>query len=180
MPQLDIVSWGHQAGHSAKSKILHIEFQVGTLVSFLTAFFAGIGIALYFSWQLGLIWVAAAPFLILPGVIYGKRLGATAGAMGFASRQAGNVAGQAISSIHTVYSFVGENRVLKTYSENLSVVLAHGARMGLFKSLAVGTTGLAYAVWALVLWVGSRLVVHKGLQGTAVLNAGFVAVNGIQ
>ncbi|CAI9293275.1 unnamed protein product [Lactuca saligna] len=53
-----------------------------------------------------------------------------------------------------------------------------GLKQGIAKGLAVGSTGLSFAIWALIAWYGSRLVMYKGESGGRVYTSGLAFVLG--
>ncbi|KAG6769390.1 hypothetical protein POTOM_025021 [Populus tomentosa] len=79
--------------------------------------------------------------------------------------------GEAVSSIRTVYSYVGEERTVKAYKISLEPTLKHGIKQGLMKRMAIGTIGVTFAVWALQGWYGSTLIMHKKAKGGDVFTA---------
>jgi ATP-binding cassette subfamily B (MDR/TAP) protein 1 len=83
-----------------------------------------------------------------------------------------------VSSIRTVYSYVGEERTVKAYKISLEPTLKHGIKQGLMKGMAIGTIGVTFAVWALQGWYGSTLVMHKKAKGGDVFTAGVCIVYG--
>ncbi|KAJ0464813.1 putative ABC-type xenobiotic transporter [Helianthus annuus] len=82
------------------------------------------------------------------------------------------VAEQAITSVRTVYSFVGENKTIKDYSDALEGTLKLGLKQGLAKGLAISSNGVTYAVWAFLCWYGSRQVMYHGARGGTVWSVG--------
>ena len=79
---------------------------------------------------------------------------------------------QALSSIKTVYSFTAEKRIMEKYSEILEKTSKLGIKQGIAKGLAVGSTGLSFAIWAFLAWYGSHLVMYKGESGGRIYAAG--------
>jgi ATP-binding cassette subfamily B (MDR/TAP) protein 1 len=82
--------------------------------------------------------------LIIPGVMYGRILVGTSRKLNEAYNIAGNIAEQALSSIRTVFAFVGEERTMTKFSDALNVTVKLGLKQGLVKGLAVGSGGLAF------------------------------------
>ena len=85
---------------------------------------------------------------------------------------------QAISQVRTVYSFVGEDRAVETYSRSLKKALKLGKRSGFAKGIGIGFTyGLLFCAWALLLWYAGILVRHGGTNGgkafTTIINVIF-------
>ena len=92
--------------------------------------------------------------------------------------KAGAVAEKAISSIRTIYSFVGEERTLRLFSNALETTIKLGLKQGLAKGLTVGSNGLVFAIWAFMAWYGNNLVSHHGLNGGNVIATGLVSIIG--
>lgn len=125
--------------------------------------------------------MAAMPLSIMfiaPGLIFGKIL------MGLVMKGieaygiAGGFAEQAISSVRTVYSYVGENQTLNRFSASLQKVTKLGIKVGLVKGLLMGSMGIIYIGWGFQAWVGTYLVTQKGEDGGHVFVAGFNVLMG--
>ena len=84
--------------------------------------------------------------LIIPGVIYGRILVGISRKSNKAYNIAGNIAEQALSSIRTVFAFVGEERTMAKFSDALNVTVKLGLRQGLVKGLAVGRKGVTCCI----------------------------------
>lgn len=112
--------------------------------------------------------------LVIPGLIYGKTMMGLARKIREESNKAGTIAEQAISSIRTVYSFVGESKTLDAFSNALQGSLKLGLRQGLTKGLAIGSNGVVFAIWAFMCYYGSRLVMYHGAKGGTVYGVGSV------
>ncbi|KAJ0095389.1 hypothetical protein Patl1_16799 [Pistacia atlantica] len=128
-----------------------IAEKIPNTLAHLTSFIFCLGVAFILSWRLAL---AALPFsllFIVPGVVFGTVLKKLGGKGKDAYDIAGGIAEQAISSIRTVYSYVGENQTLNRFSHALQ------ERMEL--------------AWAFQSWVGSVLVIERGEKGGAVFIA---------
>ncbi|KAK7381341.1 hypothetical protein VNO78_33965 [Psophocarpus tetragonolobus] len=131
-------------------------------------------------WRLALVGFPFVALLVIPGFMYGRTL------MGLASKireeynKAGTIAEQAISSIRTVYSFVGESKTIDAFSEALQGSVELGLRQGLAKGLAIGSNGVVFAIWAFISYYGSRLVMYHGAQGGTVFAVGAaIALGGL-
>ncbi|KAK8929040.1 putative multidrug resistance protein [Platanthera zijinensis] len=85
---------------------------------------------------------------------------------------------QAISSVRTVYSFGAELRTTAAFTGNLDRSVTIGLRQGLVKGLAIGSSGINYAIWALIVWYSSRLVMHHNVKGGTAFIAGFAILRG--
>ena len=132
--------------------------------------------ALYLCWRLAIVAIPALSMLIIPGIVCGKLLSGLGEKIQEAYGVAGGIAEQALSSIRTVYSYVGEERTVKSYSAALEPILKLEIKQGLIKGMAIGSIGITFAVWALQGWYGSILVTDKGVQGGNVFTSGVCIV----
>lgn len=143
-----------------------------------TVFVSAIGFTTYFSWRLALVAFPTMLLLIIPGLIYKKYLLFLSKKSSKEYSKANAVVGQALSSIKTVYAFTAERRIVGKYSSILDHTTKLGIKQGIAKGLAVGSTGLSFAIWALLAWYGSHLVMYKGESGGKIYAAGISFVLG--
>nr|CAB3487042.1 unnamed protein product [Digitaria exilis] len=130
-----------------------------------TAFISGLAFSIYFSWRLAL---AASPLvllLVIPGLIYGKYLLRLSVKSRYEYAKANFLVEQALGSIKTIYSFTAEKRIIQAYTTLLDGTVKLGIKQGIAKGLAVGCTGIAFAIWAFLAWYGSRLVMFHHETG---------------
>lgn len=137
-----------------------------------SVFLSGVGFSAYFSWRLAAVAFPTLLLLVIPGVLYGKYLVYVAKESRREYGKANAVVEAALSSIKTVYSFTAERRVLERYEGILERTMRLGIRQGIAKGLAVGSSGLAFAIWGLIAWYGSRLVMYRGESGGRIYAAG--------
>ncbi|KAH9290787.1 hypothetical protein KI387_034904, partial [Taxus chinensis] len=143
-----------------------------------TYFFGSYIVGFYLTWRLAIV---AFPFLILliiPGIMYGRILVGIAHKIHGAYDIAGNIAQQALSSIRTVFSFVGEERTMTMFADALNGTVKLGIKQGLVKGMAVGSTGVSFGVWAFISWYGSRLVMYHGESGGKIFSTGICLLMG--
>ncbi|KAI3684463.1 hypothetical protein L6452_33687 [Arctium lappa] len=133
---------------------------------------------MYICWRLAIVVVPAMFLLILPGSFYGKQLSSNEEKLQEAYAVAGGIAEQALSSIKTLHSYVGEEKMVKRFSTALGPTLILGIKQGLLKGMVFGSMGIIYAIWALLSWYGSVLVIDKGIKGGDILSAGVCVVYG--
>ncbi|OMO52757.1 hypothetical protein COLO4_37004 [Corchorus olitorius] len=94
--------------------------------------------------------------------------------------KAGTIAEQAISSIRTVYSFVGESKTISEFSAALQGSVKLGLKQGLAKGLAIGSNGVVFATWSFMAYYGSRMVMYHGAPGGTVFIVGAaIAMGGL-
>nr|GEX91315.1 ABC transporter B family member 15-like [Tanacetum cinerariifolium] len=137
-------------------------------------------VAFILQWRLAIVGLPFIMLLVIPGLIYGRVLMSLSRKIMEEYNKAGNVAEQAISSIRTVYSFVGENKTITEYSDSLQGTVKLGLKQGLAKGIAIGSNGVVFAVWSFLSWYGSRLVMYHGARGGTVWSVGAaIAIGGI-
>lgn len=143
-----------------------------------SSFISGIAFSAYFSWRLALVAFPTVILLLIPGMIYGKYLLFLSKKSYKEYSKANSIIGEALSSIKTVYSFTAETTILDKYTLILDQTMKLGVKQGIAKGLAVGSTGLAFAIWAFLAWYGSRLVMYHGETGGKVYAAGITFIMG--
>lgn len=112
--------------------------------------------------------------------MYGRALISIARKMRDEYNKAGTVVEQAISSIRTVYAFVGERKTIDEYSAALQGTVELGLKQGLAKGLAIGSNAVVFAIWSFLSYYGSRLVMYHGAQGGTIFAVGAsIAIGGL-
>lgn len=146
----------------------------------LSTFFGSYVVAFILEWRLALVGLPCIIVLVIPGLIYGRVLMSLSRKVREEYNKAGNVAEKAISSVRTVYSFVGESKTITEYSAALEGTVKLGLKQGLAKGVAIGSNGVTFAVWSLTSWYGSRLVMYHGASGGTVFAVGAaIAIGGL-
>lgn len=143
-----------------------------------SVFISGLAFATYFSWRLCLVAFPLLLLLIIPGMVYGKYLLYLSKMCFKEYGKANSIVEQALSSIKTVYSFTAERRIVDKYSVILDKTTSLGIKQGIAKGLAVGSTGLSFAIWGFLAWYGSRLAMYKGESGGRIYAAGISFILG--
>ncbi|GJZ35811.1 ABC transporter B family member 15-like protein [Tanacetum coccineum] len=144
------------------------------------AFFGAYIVSFMLLWRLAIVAIPFIILLVIPGLIYGRILMRLSRKVREEYNKADTVAEQAISSVRTVYSFVGENKTILEYSDALQGTVKLGLKQGMAKGLAIGSNGVVFAVWSFMCWYGSRLVMYHGAKGGAVFATGAsIAVGGV-
>ncbi|KAI3799160.1 hypothetical protein L1987_34450 [Smallanthus sonchifolius] len=137
-------------------------------------------VAFILLWRLAIVGLPFVIILVIPGLIYGRVLMNLSRKIREEYNKAGTVAEQAISSVRTVYSFVGEKKTLSEYSAALEGTVKLGLKQGLAKGVAIGSNGIVFAVWSFLSWYGSRLVMYHGASGGTVFAVGAaIAIGGL-
>ncbi|KAD7479524.1 hypothetical protein E3N88_02660 [Mikania micrantha] len=149
-----------------------ISEKVPMVVTNVTTFVGAYIASFILLWRLAIVGLPFILILVIPGMISGRVLMRLSRKIREEYIKADVVAHQAISSVRTVYSFVGENKAIKDYSDALQTTLNLGLKQGLAKGLAIGSNGVTFAVWAFLCWYGSRLVMYHGARGGTVWAVG--------
>ncbi|OWM71606.1 hypothetical protein CDL15_Pgr005793 [Punica granatum] len=129
-------------------------------------------IAFALLWRLAIVGFLFALLLIIPGMIYGRILMGIARKIREEYNVAGTIAEQAVSSIRTVYAFVGETKTISDFSTALQGSVKLGLKQGLAKGLAMGSNGIGFAIWAFMAYYGSRMVMYHRARGGTVYAVG--------
>lgn len=131
-------------------------------------------------WRLAIVGFPFVVLLVIPGLIYGRTLMGLARKIREEYNKAGSIVEQAISSIRTVYAFVGEQKTISEFSASLQSSVLLGLSQGLAKGLAIGSNGVVFAIWSFMSYYGSRMVMYHGAQGGTVFAVGAaIAVGGL-
>ncbi|KAH9290781.1 hypothetical protein KI387_034898, partial [Taxus chinensis] len=141
-------------------------------------FFSGYIVAFSLIWRLAIVAFPFVVLLLIPGIMYGRILVGIARKTREAYNIAGNIAEQALSSIRTVFSFVGEETTMTRFAEALNGTVKLGIKQGLVKGMAVGSSGVVFCIWAFIAWYGSRLIMYHGASGGRVFATGTTLIMG--
>ncbi|XP_057872209.2 putative multidrug resistance protein [Cryptomeria japonica] len=144
----------------------------------LTTFLSCYGAAFYLQWKLALVTLPFITLMIIPGVLYGRKLMAIGGKMLAEHNKASSIADQALSAVRTVYSFVAEEKVMAKFSSALEGTVKLGIKQGLAKGLTMGAIGVNFAIWGFITWYGSTLVLHHGVSPGKILGTGYALILG--
>ncbi|KAJ0978953.1 hypothetical protein J5N97_014427 [Dioscorea zingiberensis] len=137
-----------------------------------STFVGGYLVGFFMMWRLALIVFPTVVLIIIPGIMYGRILISIARKIREQYNKAGAIAEQAISSIRTVYSFVGERRTIVEFGSALEGSFKLGVKQGLIKGIATGSNGITFTIWAFMIWYGSRLVMFHGAKGGTIYAVG--------
>lgn len=157
-----------------------ISEKVPVFLMNLSSFIGSYVAAFVMLWRLAIVGFPFIILLVIPGLMYGRALISIARKARQEYNKANTIVEQAISSIRTVYSFVGETKTIASYSDALQGSVKLGLRQGLAKGLAIGSNGVVFAIWSFMSWYGSRLVMYQGYQGGTVFAVGAaIAIGGL-
>lgn len=146
----------------------------------LSTFLGSYVAAFIMLWRLAIVGFPFIILLVIPGLMYGRALMSIARKIRDEYGKANVIVEQALSSVRTVYSFVGESRTIASYSAALQGTVSLGLRQGLAKGLAIGSNGVVFAIWSFMSYYGSRLVMYHNAQGGTVFAVGAaIAIGGL-
>ncbi|PON37426.1 ABC transporter [Trema orientale] len=143
-----------------------------------STFISGFVIAFVLLWQLAVVALPFVLLLIVPGWLYGRSLMDLSKKIRSEYNTAGTLAEQAISSIRTVYAFVEEKKTVAVFSSALNASTKLGLRQGLIKGLAIGSNAIVFAIWSILSYYGSRLVMYDGIGGGTIFAVGTSIISG--
>ncbi|KAK4490259.1 hypothetical protein RD792_000921 [Penstemon davidsonii] len=133
---------------------------------YLSQFFVGFSLGFASVWQLTLLTLAIVPLIAIAGGAYTIVMSTLSKKGEDAYAEAGKLSEEIISQVRTVYSFVGEERAIETYSNSLNNALKLAKKTGIAKGIGIGFTyGLLFCAWALLLWYASILIRHGETNG---------------
>ncbi|KAL1538629.1 ABC transporter B member 15 [Salvia divinorum] len=157
-----------------------ISEKVPVFVMNLSTFLGSYVAAFIMLWRLAIVGFPFIILLVIPGLMYGRALMSIARKIRDEYSKANVIVEQALSSVRTVYSFVGESRTIASYSAALQGTVRLGLRQGLAKGLAIGSNGVVFAIWSFMSYYGSRLVMYHNAQGGTVFAVGAaIAIGGL-
>ncbi|WJX76042.1 ABC transporter B member 15 [Trifolium repens] len=154
--------------------------KVPNLLMNISLFIGSYIVAFTMLWRLAIVVFPFLILLVIPGLIYGITLMSLSSKIREEYNQADKIVEQTISSIRTVYSFVGENKSMIAFSNALQGTVNLGLKQGLAKGLAIGSNGFVFAIWSFMCYYGSRLVMYHGAKGGTVFAVGAtIALGGL-
>ena len=144
----------------------------------MSSFIGGYIVAYVQIWRLALVATPFIPLLLLPGWFYNRAVTSLSARMQSSYNKAGGIAEESISSVRTVYSFVGESEVSNRYSSSLDETVRLGIKQGFAKGLSMGSVGINFAIWAFLGWYGSKQILAGRADGGKVLTTGIAVLSG--
>ncbi|GMH26965.1 hypothetical protein Nepgr_028808 [Nepenthes gracilis] len=156
-----------------------ISEKVGNFIHYLSTFLAGLVVGFVSAWRLALLSVAVIPGIAFAGGLYAYTITGLTSKSRESYANAGIIAEQGIAQVRTVYSYVGESKVLNSYSDAIQNTLKLGYKAGMAKGLGLGCTyGIACMSWALVFWYAGVFIRNGQTDGGKAFTAIFSAIVG--
>ncbi|XP_059434630.1 ABC transporter B family member 11-like isoform X2 [Corylus avellana] len=153
--------------------------KVGKFIQLVATFVGGFVVAFVKGWLLGLVMLSAIPPLAISGAVMSIMIGKLASRGQDAYSVAATVVEQTIGSIRTVASYTGEKKAIAKYNESLTKAYKSGVQEGLAAGLGLGAVMfIVFCSYALAIWFGGKMIVHKGYTGGDVINVIFAVLTG--
>ncbi|KAM7268900.1 hypothetical protein ACFE04_011066 [Oxalis oulophora] len=168
---------------SVSNDVLDIQNVLTEKVSYfvkkLTTAVACYIVAAWLLWRLFIVAFPIAFLLVVPGLVFGKKIVVLAKKIGTEYHKAATVAEHATFSIRTVYAFVGEEKIINGYSKALESSVKLGIHQGSAKGYLIGSVrAFTFVKWAFLCYYGSTLVMYHGAQGGSVFAVGAAVAMG--
>lgn len=136
-------------------------WMLGQQIQVASSLTTGLIIALYFSWQIGLIAMACIPFIVGAGMLQSwctkPRVIEQRGGI-----SAATILERGLNDISLIKAFNMQEKVSDQYSEALKPDAAYKAKAGLYSGLAFGFSQFAtFSTFALLFYAGIMLMVNQ-------------------
>lgn len=145
-------------------------------------FFAGFGVAFYYSWKMTLVVLGATPMIAIGGGIMAKLMSTYSSEGLGAYARAGAIATEALSMIRTVTAFSAQEEEVERYEEELYDAYTAEVKRSFAMGFGLGAFFLSmFCMFGFCLWYGHRLTLD-GLPAGKVFVVFFnviLAANGL-
>ncbi|ERN08603.1 hypothetical protein AMTRI_Chr11g155530 [Amborella trichopoda] len=153
--------------------------KVGKFLQLVSTFFGGFAVAFIRGWLLALVMLSSVPLVVVAGGFMTVVMSRMANRGQKAYAEAGNVVEQTIGAIRTVVSFTGEKKAIEKYKKSLRTAYVAAVHQGMAAGLGLGSALLVlFSSYALAVWYGSKLVLHKGYNGGQVITVMLAVMTG--
>ncbi|GAB2214361.1 hypothetical protein Droror1_Dr00018704 [Drosera rotundifolia] len=153
--------------------------KVGKLIQLIATIIGGFIVAFVKGWLLTLVLLSCIPLIAASGAAFSFTISkmATRGQSSYA--QAAVVVDQTIGAIRTVASFTGEKLAIAKYNKAVENAYRSSVFEGFAAGMGVGTLQFfSYGCYALAVWFGAKMILHKGYDGGTVINVIFAILTG--
>ncbi|KAK0405945.1 hypothetical protein QR680_018274 [Steinernema hermaphroditum] len=132
--------------------------KIGVLFQGCAQFFAGFGIAFFYSWKMTLVMLSVIPALVILAIIMAKKTGEASRKEAEGYGVAGAIAEEVLANIRTVIAFNGQKREIKRYEGQLKIARAMGVRKAVITGLSLGVFFFfLFSSFGLSFWFGGNL-----------------------
>eukprot|EP00050_Salpingoeca_kvevrii_P021441 m.110711 g.110711 ORF g.110711 m.110711 type:complete len:1270 (+) comp9345_c0_seq1:206-4015(+) len=140
----------------------------------------GLGIALFFSWKLALVVIAASPIIVACFASFFTIAGTFATRQSAIYERAGIIAKETLHLLRVVMSFGTYDKEIARYHKQIERAHTDGVKSGSYLGLALGLPDFGvFLLFALCYWYGGSLVRDDGLDGGDILIVMFSALMGL-
>ncbi|WOH15795.1 hypothetical protein DCAR_0935341 [Daucus carota subsp. sativus] len=153
--------------------------KVGKFMQLVSTFLGGFVIAFVKGWLLALVLMSSIPCIVIASGMMTIFLGKLMTRGQAAYIEAANVVEQTVGSIRTVASFTGERQAISKFDESLDTAYLSGVKEGLAAGLGAGIYMLVlYNSYALAVWFGGRMILHKNYTAGEAINVIIAVLTG--
>jgi len=148
--------------------------KLGLTLQFTAQFFAAVGVALYYGWQLTLVILSITPVFAIAGGIQARLITSGTQKAQDVYSYAGQTAEEVIGGIRTVKSFTNEEKEQVRFENQLNVVLKYGKTKAAIISISFAFFNFAiYSIYSLGFWYGGTRVADGEMTVGAVITTFF-------
>lgn len=133
--------------------------RLGTIMNSMATLVVSVGMALYYSWKLGLVILIFTPFMLLAIFLQNRLMGRENSSSMKSSEKSTKIAVEAISNVRTVASLGAEDVFLEIYLNELVAHQGKILRNSHFKSIVFGIArGIVYFAYGTAMFYGGFLI----------------------
>ncbi|CAJ0575491.1 unnamed protein product, partial [Mesorhabditis spiculigera] len=134
--------------------------KLSLFVQMSAAFASGFIVGFMYSWQMTLVMMAFAPFIVISGAWMSKMAASRTHVEQETYAVAGGIAEETFGSIRTVHSLNGHKRQMTRFEAALEIGRKTGLVKYFYMGLCVGFSNICmYGSYALAFWYGSRIII---------------------
>ncbi|PIO69295.1 ABC transporter transmembrane region [Teladorsagia circumcincta] len=151
-----------------------LDYRFGSVFSSVVSVCSGVGIALYFGWQMAILTIAIFPLAAVGQAIQMKFMSGRATADAKEMENSGKVAMEAIENIRTVQALTLEHRLHAQFCQHLDAPHKTSRRKAIIQGISYGfASSIFYFLYASCFRFGLWLIVNGTLQPMNVLRVLF-------
>ncbi|TYH33582.1 hypothetical protein ES332_D13G069200v1 [Gossypium tomentosum] len=143
--------------------------KMGHFLSSFATLFSGIFIVVICCWEVSLLILVVALTILVTRATYTKKMNEISATKTIYISEATPMT---ISQIKIVFAFLGENSMIKSFSEILEKQFSLSKGEALIKGVGTGMLqSVTFCAWALIIWIGSIVVTSRKAEGGDVIAA---------
>nr|ACF22787.1 MDR-like ABC transporter [Brachypodium distachyon] len=149
--------------HSLYASTIQIEAEkMGHFISNFSTFLVAIIVAFVCSWEVGMMSFLVVPMLLVIGATYAKMMNGMSMRRIALVSEATSVVEQNLSHIKTVFSFVGENSAMRSFTKCMDKQYKLSKKEAITKGLGLGMLQIAtFCSYSLTIYIGAVAVTGR-------------------